>query len=134
MLLQKYLGVCWRISFQLFERFHCSLHIVVQSAYTSFVSKLEESARLHLRRQLEANTSQFTLNALMERLLDLKSSSKDLSLSLTNQVDLEDGKQTPGAEQVDAVDDPGALQLHWAIHPAGRRHTHSVPLVQVTFV
>jgi hypothetical protein len=84
----------------------------VQSAYTSFVSKLEESARLHLRRQLEANTSQFTLNTLMTRLQDMNTSSKDLSLSLTNQVDLEDGKQfMPGADGGEAGDDPGAVPM-----------------------
>lgn len=37
----------------------------MQSAYSTFVTKLEESARVHLRRQLEASTSLFTLSNLM---------------------------------------------------------------------
>jgi hypothetical protein len=32
------------------------------------VGKLEESARIHLRRQLEASTSSFTLHSLMHRM------------------------------------------------------------------
>lgn len=40
----------------------------MQSAYSTFVGKLEESARIHLRRQLEASTSSFTLHSLMNRM------------------------------------------------------------------
>lgn len=69
----------------------------MQSAYSAFVGKLEESARLHLRRQLEANTSQFTLNGLMARLEDMDNVPRALGLSLANQVDLEE----EGADDVE---------------------------------
>jgi hypothetical protein len=47
-----------------------SLPMKVQSAFTTIIDKLEESARLHLRRQLEANTSKFALEKLMCHLTD----------------------------------------------------------------
>lgn len=75
----------------------------MQSAYSAFVGKLEESARLHLRRQLEANTSQFTLNTLMARLHEMDApSGRELGLSLANQVDLEDSDAPPEDEAHDA--------------------------------
>jgi hypothetical protein len=47
---------------------HVPNGLCIQSAYSAFVGKLEESARIHLRRQLEASTSSFTLHSLMHRM------------------------------------------------------------------
>ena len=90
----------------------------MQSAYSTFVSKLEEDARHHLRRQLDANTSQFTLATLMQRLDDLDaagvaplgSPSSHGGGALGHQVDLEDEEaaEEEAAAAQERVRDAGA--------------------------
>lgn len=76
---------------------------VMQSAYSTFVSKLEESARVHLRRQLEASTSLFTLSNLMIRLEGAGAGPKVDTPSWQN-LDLA-GSQTEPQEDDDDSDD-----------------------------
>lgn len=85
----------------------------MQSAYSTFVGKLEESARIHLRRQLEASTSSFTLHSLMQRMEQEGGGLADTSL-YNNTMDL--GGDSPGDVSNDEDDDeengdPGALLL-----------------------
>ena len=74
----------------------------MQSAYSTFVGKLEESARIHLRRQLEASTSSFTLHSLMHRMEQEGGALADTSL-YNNTMDL--GGDDPGAANDDDDDD-----------------------------
>jgi hypothetical protein len=87
-------------------------HGGMQSAYSTFVHKLEESARQHLRRQLEANTSQFTLNTLMMRLEGMDASERNaLGLSLANQVDLEESDAEMHEADEASHDSPGSCSV-----------------------
>ena len=64
---------------------------VSQGAYNSFISRLEESARLYVKRQLEANTSPFSLSTLMMRvqMMDTALGAQPLVLSLPGHLSLE---------------------------------------------
>lgn len=76
----------------------------MQSAYSTFVGKLEESARIHLRRQLEASTSSFTLHSLMHRMEQEGGVLADTSL-YNNTMDLGGDSPADAANEDDDDDD-----------------------------
>eukprot|EP00892_Ulva_mutabilis_P000651 jgi/Ulvmu1/10587/UM065_0041.1 len=97
-------------------RMYVSFHASLQSAYSTFVSKLEESARVHLRRQLEASTSLFTLSNLMVRLEGADAGPRTDSPAWQN-IDL-DGPQAEAQEDDDSDDqEPPVHHAHGVLVP-----------------
>lgn len=88
----------------------------MQSAYSSFVGKLEESARIHLRRQLEASTSSFTLHSLMHRMEQEGGGLADNSL-YNNTMDLggEDPADATNEDEEDDDEENGDPGAHYIL-------------------